>query len=299
METKSVVFVIIAVVVLAGLVYVFGFSGVMLAPQNVSVTVSGVDAVSFVVSEGTNGTFGAGILGDQGASKPIDFVVTMIDPNGEHELDDSSVSADFYFNGVVRETPAACIYIPAEDTTTSHNYSCVIDMWYFDEVGIWTVNVTGRDTGNGTWMYDTGTNFQYLPLNSIEFAEGTGNLDFGSIVPGATDVAETGNPTKINNTGNYEGALEVVGIDLRESIGQPVVYTFSVANFSVDDITDGCSGLALTDQSPAQVTASIARGNLSAGQGQTDIYYCIPSVPGNLPAQTYSTEQVTSWEVQI
>jgi len=79
----------------------------------------------------------------EGNFTPIVFYTTVYDANGVDDLNDTSVRANFTRAGVVREN-LSCSLVGDIDLSSA-NYSCTIDLWYFDANGDWNISVYGED----------------------------------------------------------------------------------------------------------------------------------------------------------
>jgi len=231
-------------------------------------------------------------------NKTITFSVTMYDADGVSDLNDTSVSANFSKTDETARLSGTCSHLTDLDANRA-NYSCSINMWYWDGAGNWTINVRGRDLGNGSWSYNTSSQFQYNLLRAMEISPLT--LTWPAINPGADNQTSDNDPTTINNTGNYNESVEVNAINL---LGESdPSYKIYAENFTIGLTTGGdaeCGGTQLQNATYIDIANSDANpGNLSSGggNGQEDFYYCITEVPA-LSSQTYSTTQGGSWTIR-
>jgi len=268
---------------------------------NVSISVTGVNRVTISV---WNDSFVA-TSPTEGSNNYIMFNVTVTDTDGNSDINDSSVRAEF-INGSIIRANATCA--PGGTTTNSQNFSCGIDLWYFDLNGQWRINVTANDLGNKTYVSNYSTDFIYSQLQSIVITPQA--LSWPSVSPGGTNQTSNNDPTSINNTGNYNatGNLQVQGYNLYGANGEFI----NVANLTVDIETNTtctgaecieCGGTNLVNGSAQSVIGSVLeRGNLTAGgKANETIYYCIRQIPSGISSQTYSTQNTggTAWIVKI
>jgi len=131
-------------------------------PTNVSVSVAGTTKaqITFVSSI-------PNIDANESSYRVVEFNVHMYDADGVNDLNDTSVFANFTREGeAVRETNSYCSLENDVDANTA-NYSCSINMWYWDENGDWNVSIRGKDLGNGSEVYNTSTTFQYNLLSAM------------------------------------------------------------------------------------------------------------------------------------
>ncbi len=264
-------------------------------PTNLTITVSGTNpAVIEYVSPIADVS-----LDDGGVSTAVEFTLLMSDADGVADLNDSSVSANFSRTGESTRINSSCVHLEDLDANKA-NYSCTISFWYWDGPGSWDIGVKGNDLGNTTWVYNTSTNVTLETLYSLVLSPVS--LTWPAISPNATNQTSDNDPTVINNTGNYNGTIDVIGIDLYgETDSSYRIYT---ENFTVGLTTGAenpeCGGDILQNGTSTTITNSVSnRGNLSegGGVGQEDFYHCIFHVPSNLSSQTYSTNTGGSWTI--
>jgi len=270
----------------------------MSQPTNVSITISGINPVTIAVwNYSLNGS--ATDPTEEGIAN-ITFNITVNDIDGVNDINDSSVIARvFKSGGTTRYNDSACSEISTESTATSQNYTCTVQMWYWDTPGIWTINVSANDLGNKTYIYNDSQTFQYNQLQSIKISPPL--VSWASVVPGATNQTPA-QYTTINNTGNYNvtaGNIKINSTNLYSGTNFIDVQNITA---DIDTGTSACDGTNMTNGIYMGVTtASLTRGNLSQGGGvaQEQIYYCLTSVPNTLPSGTYDTASAGSWTIKI
>jgi hypothetical protein len=261
-------------------------------PTNVSVTVTGTTAVNLTVD---NSTLTGGVNPTEGASTTSEVFVTVCDPDGVNDIDDSSVTGSFSKAGETTRTNSSCNLIGDLDAYCA-NFTCEVTTWYWDGAGEWTINVTASDLGNASTIYNDSFTFTMNQLKAMVIYPS--QINWTAISPGTSDAKADNDPTIVNNTGNFDGTLNVTGLDL---YGDTVTTEkFGVDNFT-SGIADDCtgSGVYLANNSQVLITSSDSNpGNLSAGAGagQEQLYYCIPTVP-TISSQQYSTNILGSWIV--
>ncbi len=258
---------------------------------NISITVAGANAaqVTFISPiPNTNPT--------ESSSTSIKFFATLYDADGVSDLNDTSVNASFTRSGETTRSNSTCVLIGDLDANSA-NYSCTITMWYFDGNGAWNINVSGTDLGNQTRVFNTTEEFTYNELKAMVVSPKS--LTWPGVSIGATNQTSDNDPTTVNNTGNFDGTIDVTGINL---LGETTASEFiPVANFSIG-ILDGseCDDTTLVNGSATEITNSDSGpGNISAGggAGQEQLYYCITEVPGDISSQIYSTSGGGSWTI--
>jgi DNA-binding CsgD family transcriptional regulator len=169
-------------------------------------------------------------------------------------------------------------------------------MWWWDGTGIW--NITAYIADNSA---DSGTN------TSQKFYIGTttgvvaspANLNFPSIVAGATDSLSNNDPIILNNTGNLDRYVEVNSTNL---LGETnASFALWASNFTVN-IADACEGTAMQDHNYVNITGnSLPAGNFTPGNGtaQEELYFCLEQAGPELTVQSYSTSAEGSWTIRI
>jgi len=225
--------------------------------------------------------------------KTVTFNFTAYDHDENTDLNDSTASATFTKDAVTRSD---VLCSPGAASGKTKDYSCSIDMWYFDVPGVWSVSVTVKDNSDATATNST-TTFNYSPVTAFEISPPT--LTWGTLSPGAIDQKSNNDPTIMNNTGNYESsAITINATDLKGlTLNTKIIYG---SNFSSNTL-DACGGTALSSSVFVNVTgAALARGNLSlgGGVGQEELFYCL-NVPPSVTKQSYSTSEMGAWTIKV
>ena len=303
MRTKN-IFLFIIGTVLAGCLVSGGFfdffdkiTGRALSnqPTNLSVTVSGKNiSVVTYVSPITTPT-----PNEAPDTTAVTFNAHVYDLNGVSDLNDSSVNANFTKGGAIRQN-LSCKWMNDLVDGYTANYSCTVQMHYFDIGGVWNISVSGNDLGNKTASQNYSSYFTYGTLKAMAITPKS--LTWSAVSPSANNQTSDNDPTYVNNTGNYNGTLQVSAIDL---YGETTTSEkLPASNFTVGLTTGAlnpeCStAIKLVNNSAQTVTSSNSNpGNLTegGGAGQELIYYCIPEVPP-LSSQVYSTLNGGSWSI--
>jgi hypothetical protein len=277
--------------------------------HNVSVAITGTSPVVVWVWNQT--LVGVNVTPTANTVTGLYFVVTLTDPDGTSDINTTSVVANFTRTGESVRENLSCKQRTGETWSNSMNFSCTIDMMYYDENAAWRIIAGGRDLGNGTLITNSTKNFSYGSLSSIEISPP--GISFGSVATGATNQTATTDPLQLNNTGNANFTnVSVLAIDL---FGETLTTSFiGVANLSASNSSGGsCSGATciectgnsshartLVNGTAMQVYGGVLiRGNNSANNGitgQEQIYYCIRVVPP-LPSQIYSSILGGNWTI--
>lgn len=228
----------------------------------------------------------------------ISFNAHMYDADGVADLNDTSVSANFTRAGEPTRLNSSCIFKNDVDANTA-NYSCSIEMWYYDENGDWNITVTGTDYGNLSFAQNVSTVFQFNLLKALVISPSI--VSWSTLQPNTLNQTSSNDPVTINNTGNYNSTIQINAIGL---IGEnDGAYQIFAGNFSIGLATNAnsteCDDTLMVNATNTVVSGSVSnRGNISAGSGlaQEDFYYCITEI-GAIASQTYSTLSGGSWTV--
>jgi len=259
-------------------------------PQNVSVTVTGGTKIVVETIDLINKTY----IPQSNSFINIRIYATLYDADGVNDINDSSVKANYSRRSdeTIRVNNS-CTLVGDLDNYRA-NFTCVIKLWYWDGAGIWNISVSGNDLGNLTRAHNISeVNFTYEQLKSMDISPPT--ISWDSITASATNEKADNDPTIVNNSGNYNGTIEVTGIDLSgETIATEYIFAENFTCGPVDDCAT--SGTALVNASATTITNTAAnRGNLSAGAGNETLFWCIPAVASVLSSQVYSTNNTGSW----
>jgi len=237
----------------------------------------------------------------------INFNFTVYDENGVSDINNASAKANFTRTGETTRENSTCAPITGENTDTEQNFTCEIEMWYWDENGDWNITTYAEDNSAASVTNDT-TSFQYNLLQSIQISPQEFSFD---VIIGAENQTSSSDPTLINNTGNYNatGNVQVEAISLYGANGEFI----DAGNFTSDIDTGGdactgdtcteCDGTFLANGSSTTITGAVLeRGNLSESSNSQELfYYCILKVPSTISSQTYSTQNSGSeaWIIRI
>src|SRR3989344_704732 len=273
------------------------------APQIKNVTVIGGTTITLNEGSNTNVTINFTVEDAQGVSDLNTAVNVTFTKAGEQTRANYTC---------FRETPAV---------GNNANYTCAVDLWWFDDDGAWIINATVSDLSN-----EVTSNFtQTLTVNPITgVIVGPGNLSFGTLNPGSKNQTAS-TALILNNTGNqdiYDGKIEINATTLSgESNSALGIHS---GNFTVSNTTSGgnvqcdtsnttairlasVSGksfvsINITDVANSQMTSNLSRGNYSVNNGitgQEQLYICISLVGAELSQQSYPTSVNKAWTIRI
>lgn len=270
---------------------------------NVSTTINGTNGV--ILQTILNTSLGS-VSPTEGSTTTATIYVIVNDTDGAADINKTSINVTFLKSGDVNRGNNSCDYL-ADLTSQTANFSCTVDMQYYDGTGTWTIRACGRDIGNGTYVCNATQVFTYNQLQALTMSPSS--LTWATLSPNAGNQTSNNDPSVINNTGNYNFPnVTVRGYNLH---GESVTTEFiNVANFTIGNNTGSsaeCDTSAiqnatlLTNGTNAQIRhTNLSRGNYSVNNGvtgQEQLYYCILAVPP-VSSQTYSTSYTGgSWIV--
>ncbi len=222
------------------------------------------------------------------ATTPVTIYFEADDPNGNFDLNDttSEISLNLSTEGVRTASPCTRV---ANLSATKSNYTCVVNMKYYDVTGNWQINVSISDKYSVPATGYNTTAHAYINSNlNIQIVQ-PATLSWTSVTSGNRNVTAQA-PINISNVGNQNVAnLSVTAYDL-SGAGYINAANFTASNQSLNV----CAGNVLANNSAVNITgANIPRTTYpSEPLNNQSIYYCIPTVP-NLAAGSYT--QIQSW----
>ncbi len=250
----------------------------------------------------------------EGGSRRINFSFLASDFDGRGDLDNTSAQVRINLIGEADRFNTSCT--PLATIGSSINYSCSVDVWYFDGAGFWTVNASIRDNAGS---YIENASVQFTVQETTAFAIGPSALAWPTLELGTTNRTSNNDPITLNNTGNKDIAttgITLTGYNLR---GLTTTSEFiNAPNFSVSNLngTSSCSGIACLECN-GTITANatietLPNAILSAGNnsrnyqndtsGQENLFFCLMTVPSGISRQTYDTSannQTAPWVITI
>ena len=218
--------------------------------------------------------------------------------NGYVDLDDATAYANFTKASEGLRENTSCSAIENIDDN-SRNYSCSIDMYYFDAAGSWTVTAYIKDKSAAPAINDT-TTFTVNSLDAMDLSPAA--LTFPTLIPGATNQEATNDPTVLNNSGNQNFAvIEINATRLTGESDNSIKISADLFKVnSTHGAADACSADAMSNSTYVTITGAVLnKGNLTAGNAKEQLYYCLTSAPAYLTKQAYSTGAEGAWSVNV
>ena len=230
---------------------------------------------------------------------PITFSFQVTDLDGTTDINDSTAYAKFQKTGeTTRET--LCTKTGNINETIA-NFSCTIDMWYFDGAGDWTINTSISDTTN-RYAENSSTSFLLGQTTAMTFSPSS--ISFSGISSPADTNVLADQSILINNTGNDEISTGNVRVTATNLVGETVSsFAIYAENFTVH--TAAACGVGTPMQNATEigiVGATLTIGNFSLNDGSTgqeQLFYCLEVMNADLTAQTYSTTASGAWTITL
>ncbi len=190
------------------------------------------------------------------------------------------------------------------------NYSCTVQIWYFDNAGAWTIRLGVNDSSNSVATNYT-SNFSLGQTTA--FTAFPGNLTFASISPSGTNTTSNNDPLILNNTGNKDINNTGITINVTDLIGETdSAKGLYAGNFSWSNNTGSsieCNGTQMQkstfvaiSNTARNITANLSRGNHSLNDGVTayeNLYLCLNYAGPEINSQAYSTLSQGPWTIKI
>jgi len=232
---------------------------------------------------------------------------TVHDSDGASDLNLSTIVATMFKNGQSKRNKINCSLINSAGIEA--NYSCRVEMWWFDIDGVWNVNVSINDSVNNKAVNNT---LAVIVNTLTSFVSGTGNITFAGLLAGTYNQTATNDPIVLNNTGNQNITAGQVSVNATHLLGEANSNLgIWAGNYSVGISTGGlaeCNYLnSATSTRMNQTYGSFTNiknsvlppGNytINDGTAQEQLYMCILEIGSELSQQYYSTNK--SWTIKI
>lgn len=231
-------------------------------------------------------------LPSENSTVNVDFTFSVNDSDLCGNIDTTSGRGIVQLNGVTRSnlscTASAC------NDAYSLNFTCTVQMWYFDNSTAWTINVSAADiNANRT----ENTSITLTPQQITTIGGINMSLNFTGVTIGATNFKSNNNIT-IYNIGNKPLAVKINATDLQGQ-GVDTSQFIYASNFSMNTTSAlACSGTTLANATQTTLVGVTANfGNNTAGQGITPIVTCLRDVPATLKSQNYVSPLV--WDLRV
>jgi hypothetical protein len=221
-----------------------------------------------------------------GSTTAVTFWFIANDSNTANDLVNSTSTATLTASGETTRANSPCTGMN-DPTTNSRNFSCTVNMYYYDAATTWTINVTVNDSANNKAVNDTRT-FSYQGLLHINLTSNT--------LSWTGQAANTFNRSadssiNLSNIGNLViRNITVKGFELLKD-GTDSVNKLGASNFSVTNYTGRTCAVGLkttlSNNSEVNMTLNMTTYVYNKGVSNTSLYYCL-DIP-NVLTGTYNT----------
>ena len=233
----------------------------------------------------------------------IQFNFTAFDAEGSSNLNTIGI-ANFSRVGETTRQNTTCSQLNTFATNYA-NYSCIMNMWYFDGSGNWNITIEINDTSNAKGQ-NTTTTFTYNQLSA--FVTSPSTLTWASLSPGLTNQTSNNDPIILNNTGNANiTIIQINATNLKgETDSSKGIWAGNITMALVTGSSIECNGntnqtTILSASAFVNITnATLPYGNLSvSGNAAENLYACIRTIGNELSQQAYSTTNEGSWTIRV
>ena len=280
--------------------------------QSVSLNIT-VGVPQIIKVYNSSATTGGGLnSGPSSTTLIINF--SVYNAAGGSNLNSSKARMNITRTGEDIRENTTCQDIPAEMGGSYANFTCLIQMWWYDEVGTWDI---------AAFIEDNDTNAAVNTSANINVGSTTGfqlyptSVTFPGVVTGAKNTTSNNDPIVLNNTGNAEigGGINTLNVsinatNLRGETNNALALW--ARNFSMGTSTGGTppaecgvvsTSVFLNRSLFVNITAAfLENGNYSINNGtagQEQLYLCLTLAGSELTTQSYSTSNESSWTVNI
>lgn len=239
-------------------------------------------AIPTLIIENVTPSSSVNPISGQNTSVTINFTAT--DSVDAARINDSSARFIINKSSVTRNGTCTATIL----NSTSKLYNCSISIPFYDEAGLWNINVSVSNNQSLNASNAT-TIFTYNTLVSIGVSSPSYN--FGSIAPGAANQAGTSNPLQIANLGNVNvTGFNITAYDLSNTTFNVVI---RAGNMTAN--TTNAAGIKLLNATQVAIANSTVAIRNDTMWLNRSIYFYI-SMPTGLPAGVYSS-QSKNWVI--
>ncbi len=235
----------------------------------------------------------------EAANTTIIFNFSATDADGTDDLNDATAQAFFIRAGEGTRANATCQ--PRNTSGNTKNYSCRIFLTYYDITGEWVINTSIKDDA-AAHISNSSANITYGLLTAMVMSPTA--LTWPSLSISSTNTGSNNDPVRVNNTGNdVDLDVNITGLDLQGNV--TLTDYIGANNFTIDNVTEGCSGSLVINNSGRNITRiNLSRGDNSGNtgtisSGQDELFFCLTSIPQTISAQNYSSAGFGVWTITI
>jgi len=234
----------------------------------------------------------------------LNFSVIVEDNDSVSNIASVNLTMEIADNTPVR-TNQSCVFQEAISSTVA-NYTCGVQLWFFDIAGPWTAYATVTDAQG---LVDNAQQ-AFIVAETISLEVGTDELTFPQMGPNSFNVTADSALT-LNNTGNANISLGNIFVNASDLVGvtDPSVWlpaeNFSIGTFSGGECRiSGTANQTFNGTEVSLVGANLTRGNytLADGTGQEELFFCIREIPATFGGSAFVSQAYFSnrtWDIRI
>ncbi len=226
-----------------------------------------------------------------GTKKTVNFIFTAKHTDGYEYLDLLSASAKFSKYQFERQD-LSCDFINGNGVYA--NYSCGVDMQYFDNPGYWDITASIKDNTGARALNDT-TKFNYAVLQEWEMLPSPGHISWSDVQYGQTNI-QADNVLNVKNLGN----VNITNININAIFLRGQIYTgetIPANSFAAGKYDATCTKNILIDNTPVYVGLSANHTQSSETvPAQADLNFCLKQISG-VRVQEFKSER--DWEIDV
>ncbi|MEK6893667.1 MAG: hypothetical protein AABX07_05705, partial [Nanoarchaeota archaeon] len=229
---------------------------------------------------------------------------TAYDADGIGDLNDSTARINFTKTGEDLRLNLSCAKYQSGGNYA--NYTCNVTMFWWDGTGVWNITAYIKDNQTNSAV---NTTTSFFVGERTAFVMSPASLTWPGIAPGAVNQTSNNDPLLLNNTGNDDIAVNEIGINATNLLGESnPSFALWANNFSVSPFTgaskEECNSSAATMNASVYTNvtgALLPAGNftINNGTGQEQLYFCLRLIGSELTTQDYSTAGTGAWTIRI
>ena len=218
------------------------------------------------------------------SNRSVTLEFTATDVDGMGELINSTAFVAFNKSGETMRANFSCY--AETNSSISVNYTCIVQMQYWDVDGTWSINVSVNDSSGAEAT--NGVNvFTYNTLTAMDLSGN--NITFGVLSAGLSGQGASNDPLYILNQGNQDIStvtLNATGLGGSGTIG--------AGNFTVNE-NDSTTG---ETQLKNETAITLEWANVTRGEGtQEPLYFFVDIPAGEGLLGDYIHRRI--WEVEV
>ena len=162
-----------------------------------------------------NNSLIGGALTEGPSSTAFNVNFTVSDTDGVGNLDSATAAINFSLAGEDVRYNRTCRQYEAVGNQA--NYTCRVEMWWWDGTGTWTIGANISDNNGNVGANNTKT---FSVSETTGFVLSPGNITFATLTTGATNQSASNDPILLNNTGNKDIVTSGVSVNATTLLGE-------------------------------------------------------------------------------